>query len=145
MSARRQFTKLLNIIILSSLSLSCSPLLFRPLLKLLLIISGFAKNMFISVNSSLPRCRFLDVTHCSLFRSRFLNVTQRSLFGSRFFGCHAALCLFGLEGDYARSIYGLCNEDVYRWQGCIVGQFGAKDVNDAVFTHTQNSSVRRFM
>ena len=40
--------------------------------------------MFISVNSSLPRSRFLDVTHRSLFRSRFLGVTQRSLFRSRF-------------------------------------------------------------
>ena len=40
--------------------------------------------MFISVNSSLPRSRFLDVTQRSLFRSRFLDVTQRSLFRSRF-------------------------------------------------------------
>ena len=38
--------------------------------------------MFISVNSSLPRSPFVDVTHCSLFRSRFLDVTQRSAFSA---------------------------------------------------------------
>ena len=48
---------------------------------------------------------------------------------------------FRLGGRLRRRYLGLCNEDVYRWQGCIVGQFGAKDINDAVFSHTQNSSV----